>query len=133
MDQAIGALSKLTLSNPNDPVPAGPDVQSSFAPYDPLGGSLGAPPVGAPAEGGPSVTLKSLLQIGEQYPQGPGLIPPYFMYGPARQPLLPTPQPYRPGPQPPIRGEPHPSLTSFVGVMGEGISCEYICVHMLYM
>ena len=108
MDQAIGALSKLTLSNPNDPVPAGPDVQSSFAPYDPLGGSLGAPPVGAPAEGGPSVTLKSLLQIGEQYPQGPGLIPPYFMYGPARQPLLPTPQPYRPGPQPPIRGEPHP-------------------------
>ena len=133
MDQAIGALSKLTLSNPNDPVPAGPDVQSSFAPYDPLGGSLGAPPVGAPAEGGPSVTLKSLLQIGEQYPQGPGLIPPYFMYGPARQPLLPTPQPYRPGPQPPIRGEPHLPLTSFVGVMGEGILCEYMCMHMLYM
>ncbi|KAL5490907.1 hypothetical protein EMCRGX_G016104 [Ephydatia muelleri] len=42
----------------------------------------------------------------EQYPQGPRLIPPYFMYGPARQSLLPTPQPYRPGPQPPIRGPP---------------------------
>ena len=123
MDQAIGALSKLTLSN--DPVPAGTNVHSSFAPYDPLGGSLG-PPMGAPAEGGPSVTLKSLLQTGEQYPQGPGIVPPYFMYGPSRQPLLPTPHSYRPGPQPPLRGEPHPlSLLFYVRVacVGATVVC----------
>ena len=103
MDQAIGALSKLSLSS--DSAQVGPDTRLPFDPYDaPESTSSHS---GVPMEGSPSMTLKSLLQIEEQYPQGPppGLLPSYYMYGSPRQPLLPTPHPYHHGPQPPLRGD----------------------------